>query len=189
MGWSLSTLLYLVAGFCGFRTDREWTPWVACDQVPSLPVMGVSVHTGRPHSYAGGCERLSGCSPPPPPTHSQGPASKLWPVASSRCENTLGGRCESAKHLLLINTWLLKWSNSRKSANAGTNKEAFETKLRNGFENYGYVSDEPRTTGEWTGGTVERPREPNFEGKAWLARRQLHKADHVANGDHSFFFG
>lgn len=89
----------------------------------------------------------------------------------------------------MINTWLLKWSNSRKSANAGTNKEAFETKLRNGFENYGYVSDEPRTTGEWTGGTVERPRELNFEGKAWLARRQLHKADHVANGDHSFFSG
>ncbi|XP_015448617.1 immunoglobulin superfamily member 5 isoform X2 [Pteropus alecto] len=33
----------------------------------------------------------------------------------------------------------------RKSANARTNKEAFETKLKNGFKNYGYISDEPRT--------------------------------------------
>ncbi|XP_039713324.1 immunoglobulin superfamily member 5 isoform X2 [Pteropus medius] len=33
----------------------------------------------------------------------------------------------------------------RKSANARTNKEAFETKLKNGFKNYGYISDESRT--------------------------------------------
>lgn len=34
----------------------------------------------------------------------------------------------------------------RKSANVGADKEAFETKLKSGLENYGYLSDEPRTT-------------------------------------------
>lgn len=94
----------------------------------------------------------------PPGTSEQAVA--LWQVQGVR---TLWEEWrERAKHLLLINTWLLKWSNSRKSANARTNKEAFETKLKNGFKNYGYISDESRTAGEWTGGAVERPRKPEF---------------------------
>ncbi|KAF6384853.1 immunoglobulin superfamily member 5 [Rhinolophus ferrumequinum] len=37
-------------------------------------------------------------------------------------------------------------SEIRKSANVKTNKETLETKLKNGNENYGYRSDEPKTT-------------------------------------------
>lgn len=46
----------------------------------------------------------------------------------------------------------------------------------------------PQVSGP-VGGAVERPREQNFEEKAWLARHQLHKADDLANRDHSFFSG
>lgn len=40
-------------------------------------------------------------------------------------------------------------SEIRKSANMKTNKDTSGTKLKSGNENYGYSSDEPRTTSEW----------------------------------------
>ena len=50
-----------------------------------------------------------------------------------------------------MNTGFFKWSNSRKSATVKTSKDTVGTKLKSANENYGYRSDEPRTTREWLG--------------------------------------
>ncbi|ELR57173.1 Immunoglobulin superfamily member 5, partial [Bos mutus] len=50
------------------------------------------------------------------------------------------------EHLLLMNIGFFKWSNSRKSATVKTSKDTAGTKLKSANENYGYLSDESRTT-------------------------------------------
>ena len=50
-----------------------------------------------------------------------------------------------------MNTGFFKRSNSRKSATVKTSKDTVGTKLKSANENYGYRSDEPRTTREWLG--------------------------------------
>lgn len=80
----------------------------------------------------------------------QDPGPELQPcVKFFVCECT--GWAVRPKHLLLMNIGFFKWSNSRKSATVKTSKDTAGTKLKSANENYGYHSDESRTTREWLG--------------------------------------